>query len=262
MDLLAFWTYNISASLEMANDNRPFEIAIVGGGISGLVLAIALHRRGVQCHIYEQAAHFGEIGAGVAFGPNAGRAMKICAPEVFAAFERVATRNQSPEKRDVWFDWLDGYHDDEVGKETYCFKQVNETGANSVHRAHFLDELVKAAPEGLASFGKHLEDIEEQGERLLLRFHDGSTAPADAVVGCDGIKSRVRQILLGGRNHPSAQPVYTHKYAYRGLIPMETAAAALGDENARNAKMHMGKDGHILTFPVNHGRTMNVVAFK
>ena len=46
---------------------RP-SIAIVGGGISGAVLAIALIRRGIDVQVYEQAHAFGEIGAGVAFG--------------------------------------------------------------------------------------------------------------------------------------------------------------------------------------------------
>ena len=65
-----------------------------------------------------------------------------------------------------------------------------------------------------------------------------------------------------GENHPGAAPVYTHKYAYRGLIPMHDAVAALGEDYAMNGKMHLGKDGHILTFPVQHGKVMNVVAFK
>ena len=59
------------------------------------------------------------------------------------------------------------------------------------------------------------------------------------VIGCDGIKSRVRQILVG-KDHPSARPTYTHKYAYRGLIPMEKAVQAIGEANARNSKMHVG----------------------
>lgn len=43
---------------------------------------------------------------------------------------------------------------------------------------------------------------------------------------------------------------------------MHKARKELGDDLAQNAKMYMGKDGHILTFPVNHGDTMNVVAFR
>lgn len=52
-----------------------------------------------------------------------------------------------------------------------------------------------------------------------------------------------------GPDSPCSPPVYTHKYAYRGLIPMERARKELGDDLAQNAKMHMGQDGHVLTFP-------------
>jgi salicylate hydroxylase len=42
---------------------------------------------------------------------------------------------------------------------------------------------------------------------------------------------------------------------------MQKAVGALGEDNAQNSKMHLGQDGHILTFPVDKGKTMNVVAF-
>ncbi|KAI5272571.1 putative salicylate hydroxylase [Aureobasidium subglaciale] len=219
-------------------DSKPLgKIAIVGGGISGVTLAIALLHRGLDVDIFEQAAHFGEIGAGVAFNPAAARAMKICSSDVYDAFEKVATRNQGEDKQSVWFDWVDAHNDTEVGKQEYAFSISNEFGANAVHRAHFLDELVKHVPDGVTHFGKHLDTIEElEDGKLKLRFHDGTDTTADAV--------------------------YTHKYAYRGLIPMDKARKELGDDLAQNAKMHMGQDGHVLTFPVNKGATMNVVAFK
>ncbi|KAK0247641.1 hypothetical protein B0A54_15791 [Friedmanniomyces endolithicus] len=219
----------------MAN-NSP-NIAIVGGGISGLVLAIALLRRGIKVQVYEQAHAFGEIGAGVAFGPNSVRAMQTCSPDIHAAFHKVATRNQWPDKRNVWFDFMDGYDKDAP--------------------------LVKLVPDGVAHFKKHLDTIElPTGDgKVKLLFHDGTEAEADAVIGCDGIKSRTRAWMLGGDDKPGAAPVYTYKYAYRGLIPMQRAVDELGEDNAKNAKMHLGQDGHILTFPVNHGETMNVVAF-
>lgn len=89
---------------------------------------------------------------------------------------------------------------------------------------------------------------------------DGTTAKADAVIGTDGIKSTVRQLILGNDN-PASHATYTHKYAYRGLIPMQEAIDAIGEDNATNAKLHMGPNGHVLTFPINGGKTMNVVAF-
>ncbi|KAK3679509.1 hypothetical protein LTR78_001070 [Recurvomyces mirabilis] len=243
--------------------NKP-SIAIIGGGISGLTLAIALIRRGLNVQIYEQARAFGEIGAGVAFGPNSIRAMKTCSPDIFDAFEKVATINQWPEKKNVWFDFHDGYDKDSpVGQEKLLFTLSSESGNNAVHRAHFLDEVIKLVPDEITHFRKHLDTIEQpigQG-KVKMTFHDGTAAEADAVIGCDGIKSRTRAWMLGGDDTPGAAPVYTHKYAYRGLIPMQRAVDALGDDNARNSKMHLGQDGHILTFPVSKGQTMNVVAF-
>ena len=82
------------------------KIAIVGGGISGVVLAIALLDRGLNVNVFEQASHFGEIGAGVAFNPAAARAMKICSQKIHTAYEKVATKNQGEDKQSIWFDWV------------------------------------------------------------------------------------------------------------------------------------------------------------
>ncbi|KAK3704137.1 hypothetical protein LTR37_013977 [Vermiconidia calcicola] len=243
---------------------KHFEIAIVGGGIAGLTLAIALHRRSIPFAIYEQAPAFGEIGAGVSFSPNAVQAMMECHPGVYDAFERVCTRNLWPSKRKVWFDYVNGYGETPEHKVTQetAFTISNDLGQNGVHRAHFLAELVKLVPDEVAHFGKKLQGITEQPDgRLQLSFDDGTSAEADAVIGCDGIKSRVRQSILGP-DHPALVPSYTYKYAYRGLVPMEEAIKAIGEERAENACMHMGQDAHILTFPVNRGQILNIVAFR
>lgn len=220
---------------------KNFEIAIIGGGIAGVTLAVALHHRAISATVYEQASAFGEIGAGVSFSPNAVQAMKECHQGIYEAFEKVCTRNLWPSKQKVWFDYLDGYsgnqNDDE--QQAAAFSISNSLGQNGVHRARFLDEMVKLLPDGVAKFGKRLSTLSENNQgRIVMSFEDGTSAEADAVIGCDGIKSKVRQILVGA-DHPSAHPSYTHKYAYRGLIPMEQAIAAIGNERAQNACMHV-----------------------
>lgn len=224
---------------------KPFTIAIIGGGIAGLTLAISLANRNIPVTIYEQAPAFGEIGAGVSFTPNAIEAMDICGPGVFAAFDKVATRNGWASKANVWFDYLDGTKKDDEGggkDQKPEFVISNEIGQNGVHRAHFLDELVKLVPEGVSVFGKRVVEVDQSkvvgGGKVVMRFEDGSTAEADAVVGCDGIKSRVRAAMFGA-DHPCARPVYSHKYAYRALVPIDQAVEVLGEENAKNACMHV-----------------------
>ncbi|EED22034.1 salicylate hydroxylase, putative [Talaromyces stipitatus ATCC 10500] len=252
--------------------SKNFEIAIIGAGISGTTLAIALHHRGLNVTVYEAAHAFGEIGAGVSFSPNAVQAMKICHDGVYEAFEEVCTRNKWSSKQKVWFNYVDGYNKTKSdGSELKADEQPdiaftihNSLGQTAVHRARFLDEMVHLLPKGIAHFGKRLCGITEPANdegKLVMHFTDGTSAETDAVIGCDGIKSAVRRCLFG-EDSPSAWPSYTHKYAYRGLISTRDAVAAIGSEVAENSFMHMGPNGHILTFPVDKGETLNLVAFR
>jgi salicylate hydroxylase len=221
--------------------SNDLHFAIIGGGITGLTLAIALHYRGLSVKLYEQAPSFKEIGAGVAFTPNAVEAMRVCHAGVYEAFESVRTRNLWESKQDTWFDYYDGVNakGDQAKQQRPAFSIKNQIGNAGVHRAKFLDQMVELLPQGIAKFGKRLESIDQIGNGLMqMAFTDGTTATADAILGCDGIKSRVRQIMFG-ENHPCAHPTYTHKYAYRALVPMEDAISAMGEEKAMNSCMHV-----------------------
>ncbi|KAF2641614.1 mannitol 1-phosphate dehydrogenase [Massarina eburnea CBS 473.64] len=257
---------------------KPFNIAIIGGGISGLALAIGLLQHDIPLTIYEAAHSFGEIGAGVALGPNAALAMQLLSPKIYAAFEKCKTANTEGKSKS-WFTVRVGdarkadkdgnvEGDKKVGDALYDIEFGNDRGRGGVYRAHFLDELVKHIPEGVAKFGKKLSDMEvaEDGSGdVIVRFADGTQARHNAVIGCDGIKSASRAWMFG-KNDPVTKPVFSGKYAYRGLIPMDQAVETLGDEVARNSQMFFGYGGHLLTFPIEKGRTMNgdmsVVAFN
>ena len=60
----------------MSNHNNKLRIAIVGGGIGGLTLALALRKRGLEAHVYEQAPELTEIGAAVALSANSIRELE------------------------------------------------------------------------------------------------------------------------------------------------------------------------------------------
>ncbi|CAL3964468.1 unnamed protein product, partial [Diplocarpon coronariae] len=125
------------------------------GGIGGLFMAIGLLHQNIPCTIYEAAHAFAEIGAGVSFGPNAVRAMSLIDPEIKRGYDEIATSNAFPEKKKFWFDFNLGQREDgwkdlkAPGKEGERIAQVvaGDTGQSSVHRAHFLDKLVKLVPE-------------------------------------------------------------------------------------------------------------------
>ena len=180
-------------------------------------------------------------------------------PAIHKGFLKCATNNAWADKQDIWFSFRKGQDKSSKFGTNFCDLWC-ETGQSSVHRAQFLDELVALVPNEVAHFGKKFVNAEEKEDYVTLYFEDGTTAKHSAMIGCDGVKSRTREVVLG-KDHPATTPTFSGKYAYRGLIPMDDAAALMGDELARNGQMFFGYGGHILTFPIENGKTMNVVAF-
>lgn len=252
---------NLHKSVTMPSTSaKPIEIAIVGGGMGGLCLAIGLLKySNLRVQIYEAAQKFNEVGAGVAFGPNSLRAMRLISPSVEAAYLRRATSNAWKVHATTSFQYRQGQGPNEGD---LIAAPENETGQSNVHRAHFLDEFIKLIPKEVANFGKRLECIEDGGvSGVKLHFRDGTTVVADALVGADGVHSITRKFLLG-ENHPATNSVFTGYVAYRGLVPMEIAVAKISANFAQNGHIWACKDRVIATYPIDSGKTMNVTAIN
>ena len=180
-------------------------------------------------------------------------------PAIKAGFSKVSTSNQFAPKGKDWFDFHlaeDGGKEGKIWKRFHTLERSGDDRGRC-RRADFLNELVKLVPINIARFGKRLVSLEDLGqEGLRLKFLDGTEAKHQAVIGCDGIKSITRQYVVG-LGSPYTRAVFSKKYCYRGVIPMEKAAASLGHELAGNSQMYLNHHGHILTFPIAKGKLMN-----
>ncbi|KAL4734047.1 hypothetical protein BDV11DRAFT_213196 [Aspergillus similis] len=272
----------MSASIPTANGtNEPISIAIVGAGIIGTVLALGLTRRKdtlplpVKVRVYEQSATLRAPGAGIAFTANARRCLALIDPVLERCATAVGTANgEDPERPNNFMQFVDGYThrsgDVEVGQDLVDKKvyrlHAGSRGFEGCHRQEFLKGVLEQLDDDVVVLGKRLEGYSvpewENGRegKIQMKFADGSSAEADLVIGTDGLKSRVRQLLFGIDN-PVSYPHYTHKIAYRALIPMPLAVSRLGKSLALNQHMYGGPNAHLLTFPVAKQKLMNVVAF-
>lgn len=140
------------------------DVAVVGGGIAGVLLTIALLKYCPDFNItlYESASAFGEIGAGVGFQPVMVRTMAKIDPRIAAAFEKCIQGNEESDPP-IWFTVRvsdERKKGVKIGGEV--FKIPSRKGPRGgVHRAHFLDELVKLIPNGIAVFGKRVVDVQK-----------------------------------------------------------------------------------------------------
>lgn len=238
---------------------KQFTVAIVGGGIGGLTLAIGLLRRNVSVQIYEAASAFGEIGLGLSIGPAAHRAMPLIDPQIREIYDSlITTHADSPgyeQFRQTWFEviWATG---DKAGQLLMSLKAL-PSGQTTLRRADFLDALVNLIPPAIAHFGKRLESLEENNAGVNLSFEDGTSVVADVVVGCDGIRSKVKESMLP-EELERAKPQYSGMYGYRAVLDMETMVEAVGEQRARVSTWYVGKGAYAISYPIARATKVNV----
>src|SRR5262245_34020047 len=213
------------------------DVAIIGAGIGGLALAGLLSRRGAKVHLYEQARRFQRIGAGIQISPNAMRVLAALGLEPH--LRRIAFAPRSWSNRV----WNTGEH---LGELNFGDAETRYGAPYLLlHRGDLHAALLSAVPAASVSFDKRLIGIERSGRGVTLRFADGSGANADAVVGADGVHSKVREFLLGAE-----KPRFTGRVAHRTVFP----TALMGGFELDTCTKWWGRDRHVVMYPVTAAR--------
>ncbi|KAF2164847.1 hypothetical protein M409DRAFT_24752 [Zasmidium cellare ATCC 36951] len=238
----------------------PFNIAIIGGGLCGISLAIALKARHIPFTIYEARSSFTEIGAGINVGPNGIKSLRAIDPSLGEKVYQLATRNPEP-YQDVWMYFKYGADCGEGRRdgETIWTLMAPPTGTMTMHRQEFLAALAGEMGMENARFEKKLVGYEQGDGEVVMRFADGTEERASLMVGCDGIHSRVRALMFGEGN-PVSKAHFNHDGAYRAVIPIDKAIEAVG-ESARYVQCHLGPNGYFIMYPVNGGTNVNCGAW-
>ncbi|KAJ5655433.1 hypothetical protein N7507_007383 [Penicillium longicatenatum] len=218
-------------------------VAIVGGGLGGMsFLNAALYAGLKNVQLYEQAPQFAEVGAGVNITSNANRVL-----DAFGLKESMTRK--SSRKLPCYME----YHSYKSGDYLGHIEEFSNPPARLLHRAHLLESLKERVPQSSLNLGKHLASIDrntsEGAAPYTLHFEDGSTADADIVIGCDGIKSNVRRDMgLGDSPNYSGQVVYRGFVDYKDL-PEDTAQLLRKTVNFR------GPNRHVLILPIGNKET-------
>ena len=210
-------------------------IAVIGAGIGGLTLAIALRQYGISVDIYEQTEELREVGAAVALSANATRFF-----ERFGLLEKFASCSFEVSA----LIYRDGRSGRLIGKHQMVPDYRQRFGAPfvGIHRADLQAVLSSAVGLDRIALRKRLVDIHNTGTRAGLRFDDGSTAEADLVVGADGARSVVRRWMLGYDD-----AMYSGCSGFRGVVPMDMLQS-LPDPSA--LQFWVGPGGHLLHYPM------------
>jgi 6-hydroxynicotinate 3-monooxygenase len=217
---------------------RPLQVAIIGAGIGGLTAAACLRRVGVEVRVYEQARAFARLGAGIQQSPNSVRVLFALGLEPM--LRAMAFQPDANLSRD---------HDTGVLSNAHPLGAAVEERYGApyflMHRGDLHAMLADNVPPDVVRLNHKLAGLEQRGGVVRLRFTNGETAEADAVIGADGVHSVVRETLFG----PEA-PRFTGRVAYRTVFP----TSLLNGLEIDPCVKWWGPDRHIVSYFTNPRR--------
>lgn len=230
----------------MAGREGSAPVIVAGGGIGGLAAALALTRQGHAVTVLEQAAQFGEIGAGIQLGPNA-----------FAAFDALGV-GPLARSRAVYTDEMvmhDALDEALVGRiptgEAFRARFGNPYAV--IHRA----DVHAALLEGAVASGRvdlrtstPVQRVEQDEAGVTVIDARGGRHHGCALVAADGVKSAVRRQFVGDEARVSGHVVY-RAVVDRADFPRDLQWNA--------ASIWVGPDCHLVHYPLRGGEQYNVV---
>jgi len=223
-------------------------VLIAGGGIAGMATGFALARAGWQATVFERAAEFSEVGAGVQLGPNVTRILQAWG--LSDALKQVAVFPAGLHARSMSTGEVLATLPVKDALTTYGAAYV------TIHRADLHGLLLKAAElEGVKVHSDAVVQGVDQApdevalevlQRGQLQQHKAAIA-----VAADGVWSPLRKQLLG-----DGLPTFTGHIAYRALVAQADLPVHL---RSQDVSVWMGSQAHVVSYPVRGGEYLNVV---
>lgn len=221
-------------------------VIVVGGGIGGLAAALALARQGIRVQLLEQAAEIGEIGAGIQLGANAFNALDALGVGEAARSRAVFTDHM------LMKDALDA---SEVARidvgEPYRQRFGNPYAV--IHRADIhlsIFEAVQRNPLIQFRTSTQVRALTQDETGVTVTDQHGERYRADAVIGCDGVKSAIRQALIGDEHHVTGHVVY------RAVVDVQNMP---NDLQINAPVVWAGPHCHLVHYPLRGGQQYNLV---
>jgi salicylate hydroxylase len=233
--------------LSIHNGGMEKKILVVGGGIGGLASALALARQGASVQLLERSEVFGEVGAGIQVGPNVVRILESWG--LGDALRGVAAFPHALQVRNATNGAVLG--ELPLGQ---CMVERYGAAYATIARADMHGLLLDAArsiDRVSLQLASEVTAVAQDLQGVQVQTASQSFA-ADALVGADGVWSRVRaQVVDDG------PPRVTGHLSFRAMVPQDALPQRL---RTRMVTAWLGPDFHVVQYPVRRGEMLNVVA--
>lgn len=234
-----------SKTLDPTLAKSPFKVIVAGAGIGGLVFALGARNRGIDVEVYERdlTAIRGE---GQYRGPIQVQSNALAALEAVD----VEMAEKVMAEGCVTGDRINGLCDGLTG-EWYIkfdtFTPAAEGGlpvTRVISRMTLQQILVDAVGSGIIQNNVTVVDFKDEGHQVAVELSDGRTVYGDMLLGADGIRSKVRDLLIG-----QSDPTYSDYTCYTGICDFIPA-----DIETVGYRVFLGHRQYFVSSDVGHGK--------
>lgn len=229
-------------------DGAKKQLLIAGGGIAGMAAALGAAHAGWDARVFERAAQFSEVGAGVQLGPNVVRRLQAWGLQ--SALQAVGVQPQRLRAHSA-------PSGQELASAPLGGSMVQRYGAAyvTIHRADLHQLLLQAVQECDGVFingDQPVEEILGMDGAVTIRTRGYPCVEGDALLLADGVWSQLRGAVLGEHSRPRV----SGHLAYRALIPMQDVPPAW---RTHEVNVWLGPRLHAVHYPVRRGEFLNLV---
>tara|TARA_B100001063_G_scaffold134382_1_gene125711 strand:+ start:3193 stop:4332 length:1140 start_codon:yes stop_codon:yes gene_type:complete len=209
--------------------NYSNHIAIIGSGISGLVLGITLMQEEIPCVIFEKYGSISEYGAGISISRNGQKVL-----EEIGVIDELKSVSGNPKKATFF----------SLNKKITSIEVDHITTSRKRLHSLLLEKYLSLGGEIRFDFDLNAINSKER----LISFSNKQGFHVKHIAACDGIKSTCRDLLL----RSDSKPIYSGYSVWRVIL----------ETSQDNVNFHLGPNFHIVTYPINNQKTSFVAAIK
>lgn len=229
--------------------NLTADVLVVGGGIGGVAMALALGRQGRRVQLLEQSQEIAPIGYGVQIGPNV-----LPMLERLGVGDAVRAAAYLPPEIELY----DAYTAQRIGHipvRNAAFDASFRHPYIAIHRVDLHEILLAACRENPSIQmveACSVTGFRQGADRVEVEAADGRVFTGEALIAADGLRSKIRAQLF-----PQDQPRDTGYVAYRSIIPMRDAPECLSKRPG--VTMWSGHGFHTIYYPLRNATELNMV---
>ncbi|KAI0127421.1 salicylate hydroxylase [Xylariales sp. AK1849] len=231
-------------------ENGTINVIVIGAGLGGCACALALKHHGHSVVVYEKLREFRRLGDSLGLGENALKLLERWGGQQLY-HQLTSIGNQAPDMQ------IRRWHDGKILAQQPLMDMAGYIG----HRGDYHEAFLQAVRDAGIEIRMGREVVAFDDSKPSVTFADGVEERADLIVGCDGIKSRARELVLGFKDAPKSSGYSCFRAYFPGRhLREDPLCREFADHDCVN--IWIGEDTHLVQNTLRDGEEFNWIVTR